>query len=47
MREQGSLLVEVIVACAVLAILAMAALPRGLLLYREAALEYEVQCLLS
>lgn len=47
MREQGSLLLEVIIACAVLMVLAMAALPNGLALYREAALEYEAQCLLS
>ena len=47
MKEQGSLLLEVIVACAVLAVLSMAALPRALAIYREAALEYEMQCLLS
>ncbi|WP_302296429.1 pilus assembly FimT family protein [Mitsuokella multacida] len=47
MREQGSLLIELIIACAVLVILSMAALPRGLTLYREAALEYEVQHLLG
>lgn len=47
MREQGSLFIEVIVACAVFVIFAMTALPNGLALYREAALEYEVQRLLS
>lgn len=47
MREQGSLFIEVIVACAVLVIFAMTALSNGLALYREAALEYEVQRLLS
>lgn len=47
MKEQGSLLLEVIVACAVLAVLSMAALPRALAIYREVALEYEMQCLLS
>ena len=34
MKEQGSLLLEVIVACAVLAVLSMAALPRALAIYR-------------
>lgn len=47
MREQGSLLIEVIIACAAIMVLAATALPNGLALYREAALEYEVQCLLS
>ncbi len=37
----------VIIACAVLAVFAMVALPNGLAIYREAAVEYEVQCLLS
>ena len=47
MKEHGSLLIEVIIACAVLAVFAMVALPNGLAIYREAAVEYEVQCLLS
>ena len=47
MKEHGSLLIEVIIAGAVLAVFAMVALPNGLAIYREAAVEYEVQCLLS
>ena len=47
MKEHGSLRIEVIIACAVLAVVAMGALPNGLAIYREAAVEYEVQCLLS
>ena len=42
MKEHGSLLIEVIIACAVLAVFAMVALPNGLAIYREAAVEYEV-----
>ena len=35
MKEHGSLLIEVIIACAVVAVFAMVALPNGLAIYRE------------
>ncbi|MGN0950988.1 MAG: Tfp pilus assembly protein FimT/FimU [Mitsuokella sp.] len=45
--ERGFLLVEAVLACFVVMILASVAVPRGMALYREAVLEYETQCLLS
>ncbi|WP_302609997.1 Tfp pilus assembly protein FimT/FimU [uncultured Mitsuokella sp.] len=45
--ERGFFVVEAVLACLVVMILASVAMPRAVALYREAVLEYETQCLLS